>query len=371
MRRRREQAARELESGINWLDGCPAAVGVEIMAGLETFAKLRHRMLNMADKRLGAEDPRSWVSGDRLRGDGDDLARIDAAAAVVNAFVWLSDHDKELEDSGHGNRPDLIPEYNLDAFIDVVNERLLHGRVDWLFEDGRFQERGNYVLHSEVLRPATILLGDDPTFETASDAFQSALTRLSKGETDVALTQAATALQEFFRALGVEGNSVSDQLDKAQRAKVISGADRSLMKPLIDWVNADKSGRGNAHRHREGHVTKADAWLMMHVVAALMVRLSNKEPRDIVAAREKREADADAAREEQARLERKRRRRRWPLVNLTRGSVPVGMATTPRSDLSPVAGCWLLIADCWFVFGPLAPCALDCRPKSPPLTYGK
>jgi hypothetical protein len=304
LRRRREQAARELETGITWLDGCPASVGVEIMAALETFANLPRRVLNMADKRLGEEDPRSWVSADRLRGDGDDLARIDAVAAVVNAFVWLSDHDEEPEDSGYGNRPDIMPEYNLDTFIEVVNDRLLHSRVDWLFEDGRFQERGNYVLHSEVLRPATILLGDDPTFRTASDAFQSALTRLSKGETDVALTQAATALQEFFRALGVEGNSVSDQLDKAQRAKVISGADRSLMKPLIDWVNADRSDRGNAHRHREGDVTKADAWLMMHVVAALMVRLSNKEPRDILAAREKREADAATAREAEARLER-------------------------------------------------------------------
>jgi len=254
----------------------------------------------MADARLGEHDPRGWVCADRLRGEGGDVARLDALAAIVNAFVWLAQHDKEPADSGYGVQPGTVPEYNLDAFMEVLNDRLLYSRVDWVFEDDRFQERGNYLLHSELLRPATILLGDDPTYKTVSDAFQSALTRLSKGETDVALTQAATALQEFFRALGVEGNSVSDQLDKAQRAKVISGADRSLMKPLIDWVNADRSDRGNAHRHREGDVTKADAWLMMHVVAALMVRLSNKEPRDIIAAREKREAAELAAHKEAA-----------------------------------------------------------------------
>ncbi len=304
LRRRRAQAAAELETGIKWIDGCPTAVGSEVMSALETFTNVPGRVLNMADKRLGVHDSREWVSANRLRGEGDDHERLDALAAVVNAFVWLSETDEELEDSGYSNRPDEEPEYNLDAFIEVVNDRLLHARSDWLFEDGRFQERGNYVMHSEVLRPATVLLGDDPVFRTASDAFQSALTRLSKNETDVALTQAATSLQEFFRALGVEGNSVSDQLDKAQRQKVISPADRSLMKPLVAWVNADRSDRGNAHRHREGDVTKADAWLMMHVVGALMVRLSNRDPRDIVAAREKREADDAAKREEARRAER-------------------------------------------------------------------
>lgn len=274
------------------------------MAALETFTNMPRRVLDMADKRLGEHNSKVWVSADRLRGEGEDHERLDALAAVINAFVWLSEHDEEWEDSGYGNRPDVEPQYNLDAFIEVVNDRLLHARADWLFEDGHFQERGNYVMHSEVLRPATILLGDDPAYKTASDAFQSALTRLSKGETDVALTQAATALQEFFRALGVEGNSVSDQLDTAQRQKVISPADRSLMKPLIGWVNADRSDRGNAHRHREGDVTKADAWLMMHVVGALMVRLSNREPRDIVAAREKRETDSVTAHEDAVRLER-------------------------------------------------------------------
>ncbi|TFC16561.1 hypothetical protein [Cryobacterium glucosi] len=304
LRRRREQAVAELETGISWLDGCPTPVGTEVMAALETFTNMPRRVLDMADKRLGELNSNVWVSANRLRGEGDDHERLDALAAVVNAFLWLSDHDEEWEDSGYGNRPDVEPEYNVDAFIEVVNDRLLHARADWLFEDGRFQERGNYVMHSEVLRPATILLGDDPVFNTASNAYQSALTRLSKGETDVALTQAATSLQEFFRALGVEGNSVSDQLDNAQRQNVISPADRSLMKPLIGWVNADRSDRGNAHRHREGDVTKADAWLMMHVVGALMVRLSNREPRDIVAARERREADTAAAREDRERLER-------------------------------------------------------------------
>ena len=274
------------------------------MAALEILSNVHTRVLASADQRLGLRRrPNTWESAEILRGEGDDTTRLDALAAIVNAFVWLAETDEEWEDAGFSHQPDYEPTYDVETFVAVVNDRLLHARVDWLFEDGRFQERGNYVMHSEVLRPATVLLADDPAFIRASAAFQSALTRLSKGETDVALTEAATSLQEFFRALGVDGNSVSDQLNKAQQVKFISKADRSLMKPLIDWVNADRSERGNAHHHRAGDVSKADAWLMMHVVGALMVRLSNREPRDIIAAREQHEAQA-AEREAQEQRER-------------------------------------------------------------------
>jgi hypothetical protein len=303
LRRRREQAATELDTGITWIDGCPVSVGAEIAAAVDELTNVSYRVYQRADRRLGFNASHNWVSERRLRGEDDDIDRLDALAAVVGAFVWLADNDEEWEDSGYSNRDNYEPTYDLDTLIEVLNDRLLHARVDWSFEDGRFQERGNFVMHSEVLRPATILLADDPAFVQASAAFQSALTKLSKGETEVALTEAATSLQEFFRALGVEGNSLSNQLDNAANQKVISGADRGLMKPLIDWVNGDRSQRGNAHYHRAGDVSKADAWLMMHVVGAVMVRLSNKEPRDIVAAREKREADAAAARDEQTRLE--------------------------------------------------------------------
>jgi len=68
--------------------------------------------------------------------------------------------------------------------------------------------------------------------------------------------------------------------------------DRQLLKPIVDWVNSDRSDRGNAHHHRDGDVLRADAWLAIHVAGALMVRLSNQGLRDIPAARAKREQDA-------------------------------------------------------------------------------
>jgi hypothetical protein len=304
LRRRREQGARELETGMSWVDGCPQAVGAEVAVAVDELSNVSYRVYQRADRRLGFDPSHDSVSAKMLSGEGDDVDRLDALAAVVSAFAWLADNDEEWEDSGYGNVPNYEPEYNAEKLIEVVNDRLLYARVNWSLEDGRLQERGNFVMHTEILRPATILLTDDPAFGQASAAYQSALTKLSKGEAEVALTEAATSLQEFFRALGVQGNSLSKQLDNAVNQKVISGADRGLMKPLNDWVNGDRSQRGNAHYHRTGDVSKADAWLMMHVVGAVMVRLSNRDPRDIVASREKREAEAARVLDEQARLQR-------------------------------------------------------------------
>ena len=94
MRRRREQAARELETGITWLDGCPPAVGAEVVAAVEELTNVAYRVYQQADRRLGDTSSHAWVSEKRLRGDGDDIDRLDALAAVVGAFVWLAEHDE-------------------------------------------------------------------------------------------------------------------------------------------------------------------------------------------------------------------------------------------------------------------------------------
>lgn len=248
-----------------------------------------HRLINSAS---GAADLSSY---NILDGEGNAEERLDVIAAVVLAFVWLSENDSEevsVSVSEWDNHRYELPTYDTSTFIGIVNDLLLGARVEWHYQEGQFVPRGNLILHSEVVKPATILLDADPKFAKASAGFQTALTRLAENKPDVAITDAASAIQEFFRALGVTGNSISDQLDNAHKASIISAADRQILKPIIGWVNADRSERGNAHHHRDGDVSRADAWLALHVAAALMVRLSNEDPRDIAAARAKRDADA-------------------------------------------------------------------------------
>jgi hypothetical protein len=305
LRRRKTLAQHEANNGFDWIDGCPPAVVRNIASALEILTDVPYRVYHEATKRLGyASDGREFdhKAEETLKGSGDDSERLDVLAAVIYSYVWLAEHDDEEVDSHESYRSSTPPEYDAPKFIEVVNDILLHSRIDWAYEDDKFQERGNSVLHIEVVRPASILLDADPKFASASAGFQAALTRLSENKPDVAITDAASSVQEFFRALGVTGNSISNQLDNAQKAKVISAYDRSLLKPIVDWVNSDRSDRGNAHGYRESDATKADAWLAVHVAGALMVRLSNEEPRHIIAAREKRVADAAAAKAEEERL---------------------------------------------------------------------
>src|SRR5690606_22639157 len=95
LRRRREQAAEELQTGIKWVDGCPAAAGAEVLVAMEALTNAPNRVLALADQRLGGTRRTEWVSAARLRGDGTDEERLDALAAVVAAFIWLSERDDQ------------------------------------------------------------------------------------------------------------------------------------------------------------------------------------------------------------------------------------------------------------------------------------
>ena len=306
LRRRRLLAESEAQFGVVWRDDCPPEVGRKIVALLLHLTNKSWMVYKTADDHRLVSSERGineFSTEDTLKGKGNDSDRLDALAAVVYSFASLSVTDNEEVEDGwnHSYSP---PRYDLDTFIETVNDILLGARIEWHYTDGHFTQRGNSVLYADVVKPASILLDSDPKFAKASSGFQAAITRLSENKPDVAITDAASAVQEFFRALGVTGNSISDQLNAAQKAKVITAYDRSLLKPFTDWVNSDRSEKGNAHHHREGDVSKSDAWLAVHVAGALMVRLSNQEPRDIIAAREKRDAEvaAAAAKAEQDRI---------------------------------------------------------------------
>lgn len=290
-------AKLEAVRGIQWRDDCPPEVGRKVAALLRRATNAAWRVLRLAEEHWVAGSSSTVVTMEIercLAGEGSEVERLDALAAVVYAFIELSRSDKELIE-GDFNTPDEEPRYEVDRFLTSVNDVLLAERVEWHFSDESFVQRGNSVMYADVVKPATVLLDSSPEFAKASRGFSAAISRLSDNKPDVAITDAASAVQEMFRALGVQGNSITDQIDAAARQKVITQADRQLLRPLVNWLNADRSDRGNAHHHRADDASKADAWLAIHVAGALMVRLSNQEPRDILAARERRDR-ADAAR---------------------------------------------------------------------------
>lgn len=296
--RRRRLAEEEARGKPVWDDTVEPAVARRINAALHEMTNAAERVFQQADRhrQINAySDAGASSMQEALGGGGSNADRLDAVGAAIHAMFRLESTDVEEVDVTGWNRDYEQPRYQATEFAAIVNDILLGSRVDWAYAEGYFQPRGNNVLHEQLVKPASVLLDSDPKFSSASRGLQLAISRLSNDSTDAALTDAASAVQEFFRVLGVEGNSISDQLNVAVNKKIISAVDRRLLQPIIGWVNADRSERGNAHHHRDGDVSRADAWLMIHVASALIVRLSGKEPRDILAARKQREEEQLAA----------------------------------------------------------------------------
>ncbi|MBN8207090.1 hypothetical protein JF550_14150 [Microbacterium esteraromaticum] len=284
IRRRETLAAEEAVTGVRWLDACAPHVGRKVSELVAQLSEVPSRVYSRADahRRIASSEGRAEqgsyeVLREGADGDGADDDRLDTVAAIVYAYVWLSENDRDLVLTQWDE--ERVIRYRPGEFIEAINDILLAARIEWHFEHGRFSRRGNSILHAEIVRPVSVLLDAQPSFARASAAFQTAIDRLSEDHLDAAVTDAGTAVQEFFRALGIDGNSLLDQLNAAQRGGLLEPHDRLLLKPIIDWLNADRSSRGNAHHHRAADVTKSDAWLAIHVAGALIARLATLEPR--------------------------------------------------------------------------------------------
>lgn len=69
--------------------------------------------------------------------------------------------------------------------------------------------------------------------------------------------------------LGCEGNALGPLIASAQKKGVLTGYDVKL---VAEWVSADRSEKGDAHK--AASVSREDAWFTVHVVGALLLRLS-------------------------------------------------------------------------------------------------
>ncbi|AOY74099.1 hypothetical protein ARZXY2_4600 (plasmid) [Arthrobacter sp. ZXY-2] len=94
-----------------------------------------------------------------LGGQGTDVDRLDALAAVMYAFVSLDKSDTESVQENY-NEPGEDPRYETERFISSVNDILLAARVEWLFDDGSFTQRGNSVLYADIVKPAGWVPGE-------------------------------------------------------------------------------------------------------------------------------------------------------------------------------------------------------------------
>jgi len=147
-------------------------------------------------------------------------------------------------------------------------------RLKFKFVDGQVVPLGSEVMHAQVVEPTLVLLHGKPEFVNAEKSFRDALEELTSGKPDDAITDAGTALQEALTAVGCKGNTLGDLIKNAKNNGWFGPRDSLLADSIAkihNWVAAE---RNDGEAHRVSDVTKDDAWFVVHVVGAAIVRLA-------------------------------------------------------------------------------------------------
>jgi hypothetical protein len=165
-------------------------------------------------------------------------------------------------------------------FDGIVTVVLRERRISYDLINHQMVEFSSRSMHQNVVAPVLKLLAGCSDLTNVESAYSDALKEISNGNPADAITDAGTALQEMLTALGCDGNSLGDQLKSARTKKVLAAHDSPLVtaiEKVIHWVSADRSEKGDAHAVTSA--TPDDAWLIVQVVGALVLRLSHSVPR--------------------------------------------------------------------------------------------
>lgn len=150
-----------------------------------------------------------------------------------------------------------------------------------LHHNSRLVPVDSHEMHNAVVAPTLYLLHSQPRFAGAEAAYQNALKELRNRDPGDAITDAATALQEVLKSVGCTGGALGDLLTSARKRGILTGADTPLTEAIgktVNWVAA-KRNQGEAHVG-DHDMNMSDAWMMVHVVGALTIRLSETDQPD-------------------------------------------------------------------------------------------
>lgn len=229
---------------------------------------------------------------------------VDAIAVRARQLILHDEGWPHLADSLNGAREDFV-EYLLsceDGMVPTVIESIAHAlpagsapttrfarevaailreyRISYDLIDGRMVEFSSREMHESVVAPTLRLLGGRADLDGVERAYQDALEEIAKGKPSDAITDAGTALQELLVALGCEGNALGPLIKSARTKKLLAPHDTPLVDAIdktLNWVSAERSESGDGHKAAD--VAVADAWLIVHVVGALILRLVEPEKR--------------------------------------------------------------------------------------------
>lgn len=162
-----------------------------------------------------------------------------------------------------------------EQFVKGVNAIFDAHRIDFQMTDsGQIIPRKSQELHAEtVLRPLR-LLHSNPELDKAERSYLDALAEIADRNPADAITDAGRALQETLAVLGCEGNVLGEQIKSARRKQLLAGRDAPLSEAIektMNWVASERNQNSDAHPATDTQLD--DAWFIVHIVGALIVRL--------------------------------------------------------------------------------------------------
>jgi hypothetical protein len=153
-------------------------------------------------------------------------------------------------------------------------------RISYELSKGQMIPFSARELHESTVSPAVTLLAGRPDLEKVESAYREALEEISKGKAADAITDVGTAMQEMLSSLGCEGNALGAQIASARAKGILAPHDSpmlTVMEKVLHWVSADRSEKGDAHAVTSP--TLDDAWFIVHIVGAAILRLSKSPTR--------------------------------------------------------------------------------------------
>jgi hypothetical protein len=256
-KRQKQFAEREAAGEILWTKVIQPNVAMRIGVGWSevsnsaTFqhhadAAFRHVLLetgiDVTQMAAGASAGDTYVNA---------LTLADFAPSLIEAFILSLRRD----------------DWATTDFEVVLNTIFAQERVAFEFIGNEIVEFDSKEMHATVVAPTLRLLSGRAGWDKVEDAYQKALKEIGVDPAD-AITDAGTALQEALAQLGCKGNALGPLGDDARKRGLLTPYDAKL----VDWVSADRSGKGDAHNATPA--TRDDAWLAVHVVGALILRLA-------------------------------------------------------------------------------------------------
>ncbi len=174
-----------------------------------------------------------------------------------------------------------VQSYQKGAVFESIASRILREhRISFDLINHEMIEFSSRELHTSVIAPTLSLLAESDRWKKVESAYQDALREISNGQAGNAITDAGTALQEAFVLLGCNGNALGPLIKSARKSGLLAAHDGPMadgIDKILHWVSADRSELGDAHSASKASLS--DAWLTVHVVGALLLRLARGENR--------------------------------------------------------------------------------------------